>query len=430
MVLTLATAFYVAAEFALVAADRNRVEQLAEDGHRGARSLLQGLKTLSFQLSGAQLGITVTSLVVGFIVEPTIGQALAPLVAAVGVPGGSSLAISVTLALIFATAVQMVVGELIPKNFAVAKPLGTGLVVVPPLRLLNTALRPLIMFLNATANATVRLFGIEPKEEMHGVRSLDELALMIRSSHQEGVLPEEEASLLARSITFREKVAADALVPRVSILALNPKTTLAAMVQTALESGHSRFPVLGRDLDDIVGLAHIKDTFRFPPAERDAQVVESIMQEPLLVPESRRLPVLLSEMRREHKHLAVVLDEYGGTAGIVTIEDLLEEIVGEIEDEYDPAQDGANLTVQPSGVHVASGMLHLDEVQEATGLEIPEGDYETLAGFLLDVFKRIPKQGDHVCVGIWELKIVEMDRHRIAKVLIVGPPGETEGERR
>jgi CBS domain containing-hemolysin-like protein len=424
----LATAFFVAGEFALVAADRNKVEELARDGHRGARGILLGLKTLSFQLSGAQLGITVTSLLVGFIVEPTIGQALEPLVAEVGFPGGSSLGVAVTLSLFFATAVQMVLGELIPKNLAVARPLGTGMVVVPPLRFLNAALRPVIVFLNSTANTTVRLFGIEPKEEMTGVRSLDELALMIRSSHQEGVLPAEEASLLARSISFREKVAADALVPRVSIRALNGETSLADMVRAALESGHSRFPVIGRDLDDIVGLAHIKDTYRFPPEERDAQVVASIMQEPLLVPESRPLPVLLSEMRGAHKHLAVVLDEYGGTAGIVTIEDLLEEIVGEIEDEYDPSGEGPSLTSQPSGVHVVSGMLHLDEVRETTGLEIPEGDYETLAGFLLTQFNRIPEQGDHVCHGSWELKVVEMDKHRIAKVLIVGLPERDEEE--
>lgn len=405
------------------------MEELAEAGHRRARGLLVALRQLSFQLSGAQLGITVTSLLVGFIVEPTIGESLAPVVQRLGLPEESAGGVSVTLALIFATAVQMVLGELIPKNLAVAKPLGVGFSVVNPLRFLNAAFRPLIRFLNASANATVRLLGIEPTEELSGVRSLDELELLIRSSRQEGVLPEEEASFLARSITFRDKTAADILMPRTSMVVLARDDTVSGMVERALETGHSRFPVTGEGLDDIAGIAHVKDVLRTPPTERATTPVTEIMQESFFVPESRHLPPLLSEMRRERKHLAVVLDEYGGTAGIVTLEDLLEEIVGAIEDEHDTAA-AAQEEPRPAGPQMLSGLLHRDEVAELAGLELPEGDYDTLAGFMLAQLDRVPEEpGARVSFEGWSLEVTEMDKRRIAEIRAVPPPpqaGEQE----
>ncbi|MBA2274882.1 MAG: HlyC/CorC family transporter [Actinobacteria bacterium] len=421
ILLTLATAFFVAAEFALVASDRNKVERLAEEGHRGARSLFNALKELSFELSGCQLGITVTSLLVGFIVEPTIGEAMAPLLEGLGLPESSALGISVALALVLATAIQMVVGELIPKNLAVARSLQVGLVVVTPLRLLNLLAKPLILFLNASANALVRALGIEPRDELSSVRSLEELELLIQSSRQEGELPEEEAALLARSIAFWEKTAGDALVPRVSVTAVQHDSSVADLVSVAVDTGHSRFPVYRGNLDDIIGLAHIKDIHRVPYGDRASAPVTEMTQDPLLVPESQELGSLLAQMRRERKHLAIVLDEYGGTAGILTIEDLLEEIIGDIEDEYDPSANGPELTSPPEGVYLVSGMLHRDELQDATNLALPEGDYDTLAGWLLTRFERIPEKGDQTSFGEWEFKIVAMDNRRIDKVLVAAP---------
>ena len=411
-------AFFVFAEFGLIAVERTRVEQLAEEGDKRAQKALAALKTLSFQLSGAQLGITVTSLIVGFLAEPTIGVALEPLLERLPfLPERSTLAVSVVLALVIATAVEMVMAELIPKNYAIAKPLETSLALAGPMRFFNGLFKPLILFLNSAANLTVRLFRIEPREELAGVRTLDELDRLIKTS----TLQKEEAALLTRSISFGDKTAADALIPRTSLLALESEATLHDLAVLALESGHSRFPVYARDLDDIVGIAHVKDSYRIPPDERPAVSVAQIMQDVMVVPESKDLDALLLEMRRERRQIAVVLDEYGGTAGIITLEDLLEEIVGEIEDEYDLDRPVPAMTPSPEGVYVLSGMLHPDELREKTGFSMPDGDYETLAGFLLKRFDRIPEAGDHTGYDGWEFKVVEMDRKRIAKVLAVAP---------
>ncbi|HEV2756362.1 MAG TPA: hemolysin family protein [Actinomycetota bacterium] len=414
----------------MVASDRTRVEQLADEGHRGAVGTLSGLRTLSFQLSGAQLGITITSLVVGFIAEPTIGRLIEPLIEDLSfVPERSSLGVSIALALFLATAFEMVVAELIPKNLAVAKPLPVAFVVVRPLIAINKLFRPLIVFLNEAANWTVRRFGIEPQEELMAVRSLEELDLLIHSSRKEGALPKEEFELLAKSIDFGSKSADDALVPRVSVVALHEDEPVARMFEVAVERGYSRFPVYGRDLDDIVGIAYVKDGYGVALEDRATTSVSKVMQEALVVPESRPLNSLLLEMRRQRKHMAIVVDEYGGTAGIVTLEDLLEEIVGDIEDEHDPTS-GARLTQPPEGIHVLSGLLHRGEVEDATGFEIPEGHYDTLAGFLLDRFERIPEAGDHVSFRGWEFKVVEMDGRRISQVLCVAPAAADEEDDR
>jgi CBS domain containing-hemolysin-like protein len=412
---------YVAGEFALVAADRTKIEALAEKGDRRARSALAALRSLSFQLSGAQLGITISSLVIGFIVEPTVGSAIDPLIQSLGVSPTSSVGVSVAVALILATSAQMVVGELVPKNLALAKPVGLALWVAGPMRLANLAAKPLILFLNNSADWTVRRLGIEPQEELNSVRSLEEIELLIESSLHGGALEPAEFALLVRSISFGDKDVEDALVPRTAVQSVAERDTLDDLVGRALDTGHSRFPVIGRDIDDIVGMAHIKDIYRIPPERRATTSVAAIMQEALVVPESRNLDSMLLEMRRTRKQLAVVIDEYGGTSGIVTLEDLLEEIVGDIEDEYDEAPTTAPLTSSFKGVHVVSGMLHPDELEDQTGFEMPEGDYETLAGFLLSIFERIPEQGDHIAHDDWEFKIVTMEGKRIARVLIASP---------
>ena len=396
---------------------------MAEDGHRGAPGTLRALKTLSFQLSGAQLGITITSLLIGFITEPTIGRALEPVVTRFGLGSpGSAEKISVAIALIVATASQMVISELIPQNLSIARPYGVAFALATPLRLFNTLFGPLIVFLNGAANWTVRRMGIEPRDELMNVHSLEELELLIRSSRQEGALAEEDFALLARSINFQRKTAADALTPRTSITAVTAGAMLGELTQVALECGHSRIPVYEEDLDNIIGIAHIKDIYALPPEERARVRITTIMRDALEVPESKSLDSLLLEMRRDRKQMAVVVDEYGGTAGIITLEDLLEEIVGEIEDEYDPLAAAEMRTPEVEGVYRLSGMLHRDEVREACGLELPEGDYDTFAGFLLALFDRIPEAGDQTQWGGWEFKVTEMDGNRIAQVLAVEPP--------
>ena len=419
LLLILIHGFFVAGEFGIVAIERSKVEQRAEEGDPRARSVLRALKTLSFQLSGAQLGITITSLLVGFLIEPALAPLLEPLVAAVGLPEASVFGVSVALALFLATTFEMVVAELVPKNLAISRPETISFAIATPLRLVNASMKPLIVFLNSAANGTVRMLGIQPQDELTAVHSLEELQVLIRSSREGGALDEEEATLLARSISFGDKVAADALIPRVDVVGIARTATLQDLIALALDTGHSRFPVMGEDIDDIIGIAHVKDVHAVERARRASMPVTEIMRRPLAVPESRDLASLLVEMRRTRLHLAVVIDEFGGTAGIVTLEDLLEEIVGEIDDEYDAQEADARLTSSPSGVHVVAGMLHPDEVRETTGFEMPEGDFETLAGFLLSLFDRIPAPGDHISYDGWEFKVVEMEKRRIAQVLMV-----------
>jgi CBS domain containing-hemolysin-like protein len=420
-VLILAHGFFVAGEFGLVSVDRSKVERHSDEGDRRARSTLAALKTLSFQLSGAQLGITLTSLLVGFLIKPAVAPALEPALSLIGLPERTTLGASLALGLVLATTLEMVAAELIPKNLAISRPQKIAYATATPLRVVNAIGRPLILFLNSSANWTVKLLGIQPQEELSRTHSLEELQVMIRSSREVGALSEEDFLLLARSMGFGDKRAEDALVPRTAITAVRKDQTLEELTRIAIDCGHSRFPVIDADLDDVIGIAHVKDSYAVPPDKRASTKVSEIMREPMVTPESRQLDSLLSEMRRNRQHMVIVVDEYGGTAGIITLEDLLEEIVGEIEDEHDPDEGGSRLTRTPEGVHTVSGMLRRDELREQTGFELPDGDYETLAGFLLTLFDRVPRQGEHVSFAGWELKVVEMDRNRIARVLLVAP---------
>jgi CBS domain containing-hemolysin-like protein len=419
LLLILATGFFVAVEFALVAVDRDRVEIDARSGSRRARATSSALRRLSFNLSGAQLGITVTSLVVGFIAEPTVADALEPLVErVVGQDRASSVAIVV--ALVLATLVSMIVGELVPKSVAIARPRATAYALAPPMVVITRVLGPLIKLLNGTANWTVRRLGIEPQEELRSVRSLEELELLIRASGEEGTLEPEALTLLTRSIRFGEKDAAAALIPRRAVDTVGIDDTVEALAERAVGTGHSRFPVVGADLDDVRGVVHAKDVYSVPYDERAERSIESITVPAFVVPETRDLADLLADLRRVGTHLAIVVDEHGGTAGIITLEDILEEIVGEIDDEHD--RPTPRLTrVQRPGEWLLDGTLHPDEVFDACGFVVPEGDYETLAGFVLSTLGRIPEPGATFDHDGWHLEVVELDGHRVATVRLRRP---------
>ena len=418
LVLVLATSFFVAAEFAVVAIERSRLEALANEGSRRAKVALEVHRRLSFHLSGAQLGITVVSLVLGFVAEPTLARVIAPAVEAFA-SARTADAVSLAIALALATVLSMVVGELIPKNVVLARPVRAALLLARPLTIFSAALGPFIRVSNGTANAIVRRLGIEPQEELASVRSLEELHIIIRSSFDEGQLQGEQATLLDRSIRFGEKTAADALVPRTSVQAVSSEDTLADMVAKAVETGHSRFPVVGQDLDDVVGLVLVKDVYRVDALQRDETPVTRIMSAPFAVPETRLLEDLFADLRQRELHFAIVVDEYGGTAGILTMEDLLEEIVGEIDDEYDPPTTAARS--EADGTWRLAGTLHADEVRHACNFEVPDGEYDTLAGFLLDRLGHIPVAGEGVDQDGWRFEVVEMDGLRVATVLARAP---------
>jgi CBS domain containing-hemolysin-like protein len=426
LLLILATGFFVAVEFALVAVDRDRVDLDAKAGSRRARATATALRRLSFNLSGAQLGITVASLVIGFIAEPTIAAALEPLVERV-VGEDRASGTSVVIGLVIATVATMVVGELVPKSLAIARPRATAYALASPMVVVTSVLGPLIRVLNGAANWSVRRFGIEPQEELTSVRSLEELELLIRASGEEGTLDAEALNLLTRSIRFGEKDAASALVPRRSVQSIGVDDVVAALADQAVATGHSRFPVVGADLDDVRGVVHVKDVYRVPYEERAARPVESLMAPAFVVPETRDLADLLVDLRRAGSHLAVVVDEHGGTAGIITLEDILEEIVGEIDDEHD--RPTPVLTrVQRPGEWLLDGTLHPDEVFDACGFAIPDGEYETLAGFVLWRLGHIPEAGERFDHDGWSVEVVELDGHRVATVRLrrSGPRSEPE----
>lgn len=436
MLLILATSFFVAAEFALVAVDRTRLERSAAEGGRRARVALSVIRRLSFHLSGAQLGVTLCSLVIGVLAEPSLAKVLHPAVEAV-VGRRAAGGVAVGLGLAVATVASMVVGELIPKSVVIARPQRAATNLAPPLRLFSIVFAPIIKAANGAANRIVRLCGLEPTEELASARSVEELGLLIRSSGEQGAIDPEAVTLLTRSLRFGDKTAADALVPRVEVEALGQDDTVADLVARARATGFSRFPIYGADLDDVTGVVHVKDIYRLPPGERAQTPLKQIAGVVYAVPETRLLEDLLDDLRERHEHFAVVIDEYGGTAGILTLEDLLEEIVGEISDEYDVPAVTAT-AAGPSGAVNLAGGLHPDEVADATGFHVPEGDYETLAGFVLDRLGHIPAAGEEVVHRGWRLIVTEMDRHRIAAVRLqppadgrASPPSApTDGDRR
>ena len=413
--LVAASAFFVAGEFAIVAVDRERVERDAAAGGRRAGVTAAILRRLSFHLSAAQVGITVTSLVLGFVASPVFEELLDPLLGDALGRGGS-----IALALGIATLFQMLMGELVPKGFAVSRPLRTAYVLARPMHAYALVSGPVVRMLNGAANWGVRRLGIEPQEELRSVHSLEEIALLIRSSGEEGTLDPAALTLLTRTIRFGEKTAANALIPRLDVEYLVATDTLSTLTRRAAETGYSRFPVCGADLDDVHGTVHVKDVYRMPFDDRGSTPVTEVMRAPLVVPETTELADLLVELRRTGIHLAVVVDEYGGTAGIITLEDVLEEIVGEIDDEHD--RPAPRLTqVQRPGEWVVDGSLHHDEVYDACGFDMPDGPYETLAGFVLERLGHIPDVGERVELGGWVLTVEAMDRRRIASVRLLAP---------
>ncbi|MCE2525432.1 MAG: HlyC/CorC family transporter [Acidimicrobiia bacterium] len=412
-----ANAFFVAAEFSAVSVERGPLERAAEGGRRSrrrsAQSLLRVTDRLTFHLSAAQLGITVMSLLLGWVAEPLIAELLLGALGS-GLSEATAHAVAVALALALATVVHLVAGEQLPKMLAISRPLPTGLLCARPLRFYGFVMWPFVTLFNGTADRIVRLAGLEPTAELRSVRTLQELEHIIRSSGSSGELDPEDVTLLTRSIRFGAKTAADALVPRVEVITVSPDDTTADLVGAAVTSGFSRFPVVGGELDDVCGVVHVKAVHRIPPEDRDRITVGELMGDVWAVPESADLGSLLSEMSRRRQSLAVVVDEHGGTAGIVTAEDIVEEIVGEIDDEHDPV---AELTTPvPPGVWLLAGDLRADATEEACGLRLPDGPYETLAGFTLYRLGRIPMVGDSFTWEGWSVEVAEMVRRRIVTV--------------
>ncbi|MGK5678630.1 hemolysin family protein [Actinoplanes sp. URMC 104] len=411
LVVTAVTGYFVAQEFGYVAADRGRLRHDAEQGDQAAARALKVTERLSFVLSGSQLGITVTALLVGYVAEPFLGEGLSALLGGAGVPTAVSMPLSVTAALLIATVVQMVLGELAPKNLAIARAETLAKALSRSTLIYLTVFGPVIRLFDRTAAGLLRRLGIEPIEELPEGATEEDLEQIIRESRANGGLDAELSTLLDRGLDFRGRTAAEAMIPRVDVQTL-PATATAADVVALLDTHHSRFPVRGDELDEIVGVVGISDVLAVAPAERSSIPVASVMSAPILVPSSLRLPAVLERLRSAHRQLACVVDEFGGFAGIITLEDIAEELVGQIRDEDDEAEPAP--VRQPDGSWLVPARWRIDEITDATGVDLPPGDdYETVSGLVLARLGRVATPGDSVTLdgGSLSVRVESVDRH-------------------
>ncbi|HCJ50004.1 MAG TPA: hypothetical protein DHW40_11860 [Microbacterium sp.] len=429
LLLTIGTGLFVASEFALVNLDRADLEARRAAGESRLSLTINALRITSTHLSSAQLGITLTTLLTGYTMEPALSNLLSPVLAAWGIPEEASRPISTVVAMVVATVFSMIIGELVPKNFALAVPRQTAKLVMGFQTVFTTVFRPAIVLLNGSANGVLRSMGIEPKEELSGARTAEELSSLVRRSASAGVLEEDTASLLDRTLTFSRLTTADVMTPRPSVHAVASDDSVEDVIQLARRTGHSRFPVYSESMDDITGIVHLKQAVSVPRERRADVPAAAIAEEPLRVPEAVHLDGLMSELRSRGYQMAIVVDEYGGTAGVVTLEDLVEEIVGEVLDEHDRSRAGV---VRAAGSIIFPGDLRPDEVLDRTGIRVPEGDvYDTVGGFIMATLERIPAVGDEIQIEDGTIAVQRMDGRRVDRVKFVPVPvpagAEVEG---
>ncbi|GGN51953.1 membrane protein [Streptomyces albiflavescens] len=431
VLLSLACGAFVAAEFSLTTVERSELARAVERGERGASGALKAVRNLTFQLSGAQLGITVTNLVVGMLSESSIAKLIAGPLESVGISPSASNSVALVIGTALSTVFLMVVGELVPKNWAISSPLAVAKRVATPQRWFSAAFRPFITHLNNAANRIVRRFGLEPAEELASARGPQELVALARHSAKQGALEADTAELFVRTLNLADLTAENVMTPRVQVIALDVQATCEDVANATRATGLSRFPVYRGNLDSVVGIAHIKDALAVSAELRARTRVSQIIREPLFVPESLTVDRLLDRLSGK-RTMAMVIDEYGGTAGVATLEDIVEEVVGEVRDEHDPHETPdlapAGADDQGRALYSADGSARTDQLARV-GLRVPEGPYETLAGFMAAELGRIPAVGDTVEVAGWLLEVVDASGRRAARVLSHAPLDDEEGER-
>ncbi|CAM3807087.1 hemolysin family protein [Nocardioides zeicaulis] len=416
LALVAACGLFVAAEFSFVTVDRATVDRAAADGDEGARGVQIALRSLSTQLSGAQVGITVTNLAIGFLAEPAISDLIDGPLTSLGMPEGVVTPLSLGLGLALGTVLTMIFGEMVPKNIAIARPLETARTTQGFMRAFTALTKGPIRALNGSANAIVRRLGIEPQEELRSARSSQELASLVQRSADQGTLDAETAELVERSVEFGTRTAGEIMTPRVRTTTVEDGDRVSAVIELARHTGHSRFPVLDAE-DTVVGTVHVKHAVAVPVHERATTRIKHVMVKPVVVPDSLRLDPLLALLRQDGFQMAIVLDEYGGHAGIVTLEDVVEEIVGDISDEHDRL--GARIRQRRDGSWTLSGLLRPDEVEDATEVELPDHeDYDTVAGLVMRELGKIPAPGDRVEVAVPDRTDPHEPRERLVTLTV------------
>ncbi|MBS2937975.1 HlyC/CorC family transporter [Nocardioides sp. J2M5] len=416
LALIAACGLFVAAEFSFVTVDRATVDRAAADGDEGARGVQLALRSLSTQLSGAQVGITVTNLAIGFLAEPAIADLIDTPLASLGVPDGVVTPLALGLGLALGTVLTMIFGEMVPKNIAIARPLETARTTQGFMRAFTALTKAPIRALNGSANGIVRRLGIEPQEELRSARSSQELASLVQRSADQGTLDAETAELVERSVEFGTRTAGEIMTPRVRTTTVEDGDRVSGVIELARQTGHSRFPVLDAE-DTVVGTVHVKHAVAVPVHERATTRIKHIMVKPVVVPDSLRLDPLLALLRQDGFQMAIVLDEYGGHAGIVTLEDVVEEIVGDISDEHDRL--GARIRQRRDGSWTLSGLLRPDEVEDATDVELPlHDDYDTVAGLVMRELGKIPAPGDRIEVAVPDRSDPHEPRERLVMLTV------------
>ena len=424
--LTIGTGVFVASEFSMINLERNELESRAAKGEKGLANTIRALRRTSTHLSGAQLGITLTTMLTGFLVEPSLTHLLSPLFG--GFSASTREAFSLVLAMFLATLVSTLIGELVPKKLALTVPLKVSKVVAGFQLVFTFVFSWMIAFLNLAGNGIVRLFGIEPKEELSSTRSAEELTALVRRSASLGALDEHTATLLTKTLALSQLVAADVMTPRPRMHTIDRELSVADVIALCNKTGHSRFPVVDGSSDDVVGVVHVKQAAAVPREKRAEVPVSAIAVEPLRVPDTMSLESLMVELRAKGLQLAIVVDEYGGTAGLTTLEDLIEELVGELADEHDRAR--AGITRGANSSVLFPGMIRPDELAEMA-IKVPQdGAYETVAGYIMSRVGRIPAVGDEIQIESGVLRVERMDGRRVDRVRFTPDalPSEVEND--
>ena len=411
-----ANGFFVAAEFALLASRRSRIEQLAAEGDRRARHARAGLRELSLMLAGAQLGITMCSLGLGVIAEPAVARMIeAAIAGVVDLPAGTSHAIAFVIALSIVVFLHMVVGEMAPKSWAIAHPEPSALILARPFRGFAVVFRPVIWFLNRSANLVVRAVGVQPQDELAMAHSSADLILLLNEAADEGALEHHEHELLSRSIEMSGLVATSAMTARPSVVAADASSPIEEVEQLAISTGRSRIVVYDGDLDHPVGVVHARDLLTFD-GDRVRSTAGDLAGPVMVTPDHLALEDLFLHMRDERRHLALVVDEHGVVLGLITMEDVLEELIGEFEDESDT--DGSRVRLSAMGTYLVEGSVRPDELAAQTGVRLPEGQWDTVAGFLTAQLRRVPSEGDVVLTPGARLEVTSVDGVAVQEVRV------------
>jgi CBS domain containing-hemolysin-like protein len=429
VVLIAINAYFVAAEFGLVASRRTRIEQLARAGDAKAARVLRALDDPESFISAAQLGITVASIGIGYIAEGTLHELMLPylqhLEPLLGVlplihdPSTAAHVVGTAITLLIVTFLHVVIGEQVPKMVAIQQAEAVALWTVAPTQFFARALHPFILLMSMSAAAVMRLFGMKPTGVHALAHTIDELRLLVEQSHEEGIVKADQEQMITGVFEFRETLAREVMTPRPDILGLPVTATREEVLAFTAEEGHSRIPVYEETLDEIVGVLLAKDLLA--TMVRDAPFdLRSLLREPLFVPDTKRIDALLAELRTKSVHMAIVIDEFGGTMGLVTMEDLIEEIVGDIYDEHDLPE--KNFVAAADGAVMIDGGTSIFEVNERLGLELPEEDFDTIGGYVFGELGRIPVAGDRIPLpGGGSLRVEDTLERRVTRVRLLRP---------